>query len=280
MYAYVTTLYGSNIYLTGAIVMGYSLMKTKTPHHRIIMVTPDVDENYKIILRELYTHVIDIEYMPTHKNIFKDENTRFINVFTKLLALTLIDYDKIILLDTDMIICQNIDHLFLLEPPAACIIYFSIPYGEKIDKNIMCTTNKKLKTSINAGLMLLKPDINEFNSIKEDINKENQPIKFRNPEQEYLSLRYCGKWTSITFNYNFQFGLKYRVSRNKYTASDIYVIHYSGFKPWGSLFKEIKPKSSDKIKYETENKKYYDMWLSLYNHVKEKLAEKNLIVDY
>jgi lipopolysaccharide biosynthesis glycosyltransferase len=278
-YAYVTILYGNNIYLTGALVLGYSLMKTNTPYDRIIMVTPDVSGEYKFYLRTIYTHVQEIEYIEVSSEIFSEENTRFRDVFTKLECLSLMQYDKIILLDSDMIIAKNMDHLFKLNAPAACLKKNYIPYGKLIPSNMICSGNK-LVGSINAGLMLLKPDNNELENIKKDISKNTQLNKYKYPEQDYLSLRYCGKWTSISFNYNFQFGLTNRVKKCHYKINDIYVIHYSSsYKPWNDLI-EDRIVTDDEIKFKEEHNKYYVLWKNAYDIIKEKYGKEGIVLPF
>lgn len=278
MNAYVAVMYGSNIYLTGALVLGYSLMKTATNFDRIILVTPDTSTEYKSYLTHFYTHVIDIEYTMVSSNIFSEEATRFRNVFTKLECLALVQYQKIILLDLDMVIAKNIDHLFTLASPAACLKKFYVPYGQKIPGHMICK-NDKLVGSINAGLMLLKPDVDEWNAIKQDIGTDIQIRKYKYPEQDYLSLRYCNQWTSITFNYNFQFGLTQRVKKYHYKIDDIYVIHYSSsYKPWNDLIgRSI---SDDEIAFKKLHQKYYILWLNIYQHIKKKFEKDGIILPY
>lgn len=268
-YAYVTVLYGNNIYLTGAMTLGYTLMKTKTIYDRIILVTPDVSPEYISYLKNVYTHIINISYVDVNPTIFSKNDTRFRDVFTKLVCLELIAYDKIILLDLDMIICKNIDHLFKLQPPGACIKHYNLKFGEKINPKLICDKNK-LVGSINAGLMLLKPDLDEWNAIKLDIKNNTQLYKFKYPEQDYLSLRYCNYWTSITFNYNFQFGLTRRVKQLKYKSDNIYVIHYSSsYKPWNDLVPD-KMQSIDEIKFKKQHHKYYHLWNNIYDRIRKK----------
>lgn len=272
-------MYGNNIYLTGALVVGVSLQKTNTPYDRVILITPDVRPEFKSILEKVYTHVISISYISANPTIFAEETTRFRDVFTKLEALSLIQYDKIILLDLDMIICKNMDHLFKLAPPAACLKKYNPAYGVIIPSEMICS-NSRLVGSINAGLMLLKPDATELSAIKTDIMENKSIMKFRYPEQDYLSLRYCSKWTSITFGYNFQFGLTHRVKQLKYSINQIYVIHYSSsYKPWNELLPDKTP-ASDEIKFKTQHKKYYDLWLRMYKLIKEKFAKDDVIIPY
>ena len=278
-YAYVTTLYGNNIYLAGALVLGHSLMKTRTSYDTIILVTPDVSPQYKSYLKTVYTNVIDIEYTTVSSNIFSEENTRFKDVFTKLECLALEQYNKIILLDIDMIIAKNIDHLFKLNTPAACLKRYYVPYGKIIPKNMICKDNR-LVGSINAGLMLLEPNLEEWEAIKKDIANNNQINKYKYPEQDYLSLRYCGHWTSITFNYNFQFGLTERVKKCHYKIDDIYVIHYSSsYKPWNDLIGG-RSVSDDEKKFKNNNQKYYTLWINAYNLIKDKYKKEGIYLPY
>ncbi|AGF85565.1 glycosyltransferase [Moumouvirus goulette] len=276
-YAYVTVMYGNNIYLTGALVLGYTLCKTKTKYDRIILVTPDVSDLYKSYLSKMYTKIIDIDYVKVNPNIFFEQETRFRDVFTKLACLNLIEYEKIILLDLDMIISKNIDHLFKLNPPAACLKRYHISYGKKIPSQMICN-NHKLTGSINAGLMLLKPDEKEWVDIQNDIMNNNQINKYKYPEQDYLSLRYCGQWTSITFNYNFQFGLTNRVKKYSYNINNIYVIHYSSsYKPWNILISNRQITNEEK-KFIDQHKKYYDLWINIYEKIKSKYQKNNNIL--
>lgn len=278
-YAYVTVLYGNNIYLTGALVLGYSLMKTNTNYDRVILVTPDVSYEYRSYLKPIYTNIIEIDYVKVSSDIFSKQDTRFRDVFTKLECLGLVQYDKIILLDLDMIISKNIDHLFNLAAPAAVVKHYYVPYGKKIPSSMICQ-NDKLVGSINAGLMLLEPSIEEWTDIKRDISKNEQLRKFKYPEQDYLSLRYCDRWTSITFNYNFQFGLTRRVKKAKYKIENIYVIHYSSsFKPWNSLVKDHKA-DEEEIAFKKQHQKYYDLWNGAYNMIKEKYEKEGMILPY
>ena len=274
-YAYVTVMYGNNIYLTGALVLGYSLKRSGTQYDRVVMVTEDVSDEFISFLKPMYTHIIIMDYMIVSNDIFSELDTRFRDVFTKLNCLGLIQYDKIILLDLDMIVAKNIDHLFKLNAPAACLKRFYVPYGKIIPKNNICKDNK-LVGSINAGLMLLKPDRVELESIRDDVSKNKQINKYKYPEQDYLSLRYCGEWTSITFNYNFQFGLTHRVKKCHYGLSDIYVIHYSSsYKPWNTVMS-----GDDEAEFKKIHNKYYILWSNAYDIIKKKYEKKKLYLPY
>lgn len=277
-YAYITVLYGTNIYITGALVLGYSLWRTKTKYDRIILVTPDVSDEYKSYLKNVYTKVISIDYMDVNPSIFYEE-TRFRDVFTKLQVLSLIEYDKIILFDLDMIVFKNLDHVFKLKAPAAVIKKRDLQYGERMPKWMICKEGKMVG-SVNAGLMLLKPDLKELDQIKQDVIENKSLLKFRYPEQDYLSLRYCGNWYSLTFQYNYQFGLSERTARLNYSIDDIYVIHYSNpYKPWNHLMSDYKYRDKEN-EFINKHKAFYDMWNKSYEFVKQWYLRKNIVLPY
>lgn len=277
-YAYVSVLYGHTSYALAALAMGYSLLKTKTPYDRVLMITDDIDPNFKTYLSQIYTRIINTAYVQVNDRLFQDA-TRFRNVFTKLEAMSLIEYQKILLLDLDMIVLQNIDHLFNLEAPAACLKHHDVPHSERIPSDLICR-DEKLVGSINAGLMLLKPDLMELHSIKEDLTRDRDFFsKYRYPEQEYLSFRWCDQWTSLSFKYNFQFGLTKRVKRLGLKADDIYVIHYSSsYKPWNTLIKptdDTKPLvTRDEKQFAQRHAKYYRLWFTTFNAARAYLERR------
>lgn len=281
-YAYVTVLYGNNIYLAGTLVLGFSLMETASKYDRVILVTPDVQQEYRIYLKKFYTHIIEVDYIDANPSIFLEEDTRFTKVFTKLQCLGLVQYQKIIVLDSDMIILKNIDHLFSLETPAACLrIYehpYDHPYGMKIPLEKMCTDGK-LFGGINAGLMLLEPNLMEWDEIQKEIRANPNSLKVKYPEQDYLSLRYSDKWTSITFNYNYQFGFTDRVKNLNY--QNLYVIHYSSSycKPWNVLIPFHQPTETEE-NFKNEHLKFYELWEEFYGFVKKKFADDGVVLPY
>jgi lipopolysaccharide biosynthesis glycosyltransferase len=246
-YAYVTFLSKNDDSIKGAYVLAYSLLKTKTSHDRIIMVTPNISEKYISYLKQLYTKVVPIK-------IFK-KNPKF----TFLQFLSFIDYDKILFLNLDLIIVKNIDKLFNLKTPAGCINKYDIEYGSRIPSKVIYRNNEIIE-KINTGVMLFNTSQVEWKEISMDVS--NKKIK---SVSEYLSIRYYNKWISIPFNYNFQFRCFKRVKQMRYRINSIYVIHYSGdYKPWN------KPSQSDEI-FVKDHQKYFDLWNNTYTLIQTKL---------
>src|SRR5262249_38170673 len=110
----------------------------------VIMVTPDVSNGGRQQLAQVFDEVVSISYIQfkcrplrTHKQ--RELYSSWIErSFTKWCCLTLVKYDKIILIDADTIAIHNMDELFLSEPPGAT---FSSPWSEPFTS--MCPKQKE-----------------------------------------------------------------------------------------------------------------------------------------
>jgi lipopolysaccharide biosynthesis glycosyltransferase len=276
-YAYIAYLTGDNSYFLGAMTLGYSLRKTNTEADVILMVTEDVPQNQIKLLND-YFNVVHIKEINVPAELFKDyDYSRFKHVFTKLEALKFIEYDKIILIDIDMIVIRNIDELFNLNAPSATSINKKLTHGKIIPKKYMIQQNNPYMVSygINAGLMLLKPSIEEYNEIIKDLN-ENKNYKFKNPEQEYLSIRYSDKFTHIDVSYNYQFG--FAESKGFEFRENPHVIHYSHrYKPWIKFIDKEKFNKNVLIRYNIKIiKEYYELWFEYFNELDKYYSTKDI----
>ena len=98
-YAYVTFMNDNTIELTGALVMGYTLKKTKTTYDIIMLIGPSIEKNTIKLLSKFYS-VIKYDHVIGLDDIFK------------------LFYKKVIYLDIDIIILKNIDHVFKETTPS------------------------------------------------------------------------------------------------------------------------------------------------------------------
>lgn len=263
-YCYTAILYGNNEYFLGALMLGFTLHKTKSLHDKLLMVTPDVPDNQRNILKDFFI-IKEVPYIYANDKNFMEENTRFREVFTKLHLFKLTEYKKIIILDLDMFIVHNIDHLFELSAPAAKYRdrRIKIKTGQKIPNNLIKINNGKVVNGINAGLMLLEPSEKEFNEIFKEL-ETILPYKLKSPEQDYLSYRYRNIWTNIDAKYNCQFTIKEEMYPTNYTIHDIYNLHYSWIlNPW-----ELVNINKDKVMTILVNTErditYYTLWVNHY----------------
>jgi alpha-N-acetylglucosamine transferase len=110
--AYVTTLCNGDAYVPGVEALGRSIDRTQTPHPKIVLVTPDVPEAARQRLREKGWQTRDIEPISNPTPEGELMFSRFRNTFTKLRAWSATEFDKLVCLDADTIVLQNIDELF------------------------------------------------------------------------------------------------------------------------------------------------------------------------
>lgn len=260
-YCYTAILYGNNEYFLGALMLGFTLSKINSSYDKLLMVTPDTPENQRNILQK-YFIIKEVPYIYINDNIFVDKNTRFKEVFTKLNLFKLTQYDKIIILDLDMFVLHNMDHLFELPAPAAKYRdrTMNLGFGEKIPNNLIKIKNGRIHNGINAGLMLLEPSEQEFNDIFKELDTK-LPYKLKSSEQDYLGYRYRNKWTNIDARYNCQFTIKEEMFPSNYTIHDIYNLHYSWIlNPWELV--NINKKKVMTILVNTDRDiTYYTLWV-------------------
>lgn len=59
-YAYVT-LATNDVYAVGALVLGETLIQTKTPYDTVVLITNEVTEPLRNLLEKIYDHVIVVD---------------------------------------------------------------------------------------------------------------------------------------------------------------------------------------------------------------------------
>lgn len=266
-FAYVTFLMLNDSYLPGVLLLAHGLRRQKTKADLICMVTEEISRPARQALEHLYDQVIEVEkiFVP-HTRVQKRPYLPY--VFTRLHALRLgrngdlgQAYEKIVLLDADLLPLRHYDHLFTLPVPAGTInehktnvmewgedgnfitpgsvaqdgtwnwhqIYAGCPHGQPIPADL---TDRVASDNSNMGvissLLVLEPSLAEFQAIMTDVKTpEMQPLvsdAFDWPEMQYLTLRYSGRWVNVDLRFH---------SLNGYPNLDVlYGVHYTGFKPW------------------------------------------------
>lgn len=107
------------------------------------------------------TYNIDFSSFYKHFNLLRGCNFMF--------AYKLIEYNKICIIESDMMIMNNIDDIFDLNIPAVLLYQkaekANILENYKIDKNIEDYEN----FDINGGIMLFKPSLEKFNDCLEKL---------------------------------------------------------------------------------------------------------------
>jgi len=241
--AYVTTIFNGDNYLEGVLTLGYSLLETKTSYDVVCMVTPDVSEDAKNKMRMVNIIPIDVPYLrynskPLLSKKQRDVYQSWMNVsYTKWNCLNL-DYDKILFLDADLVVAQNIDHVFLCNAPATR--FTSEIYGDaKLPKKVHPNTIKKLlstrKGVINGSIVLLHPNKSHYIGLKRML-RQMEPFGFNSlsgsDEQAlsyFMSVYDKGpklSWVNLSKGYLLSW-------RDNVPSTNTYVYNFTGSdKPW------------------------------------------------
>lgn len=260
LYAYVTLIMLGDSYIPAALVLAKSVRDCGSEADLVVMVTPDISDNGKKALSMFFDKVIEINYVKVKNwRTIKQTTREYLNlVFTKFHVFNLLEYKKVILIDADALVLKHPDHLFTMNTPAGCylenkshiITYDSkgnyvLPDSKKLqwyDEMCECCGHGKLidksatdkiksnyrNSGIGGGLMVLEPKVGELDDIILDVSRGYSRFlverKLIWPEQQYLTLRYSGKWHGINPRF---FGLQgyphWKV---------LYGLQYGGDKPF------------------------------------------------
>lgn len=314
-FAYVTFLLFnlSNKYVSSALLLAYSLQKQKSQADTICMITPGAPQDVKDALKLVYTHVIEIEpvYIP-HKRRHQRPDRPFL--FTRLASLRLgpdgdlgHNYEKVVILDADVLPLRNYDHLFSLNVPAGIIneskdhfqdfdengryiipdsvytegkwkwhrIYEPIcAHGEPIPKEITDRTRYDLTNlGIIGAFFIMATSMTEYNAILEDVERpeiaELVGDKFDLPDMQYLTMHYSGQWTNVDLRF---------CGLSGYPNMDtLFGTHYAGnIKPW-SFKKKILQKRTHFEDFQYWYREFIDMMTKGYPQLqKSKRLKKEL----
>jgi len=279
-YAFISLLYpnkyGEWTFLEGALLTAIGLRKQNVQEKIICMVTTDVTCEITKILKIVYDEVIQVDYIgPLEKSgikingdifdssIYTDESnySDICNVFTKLHIFNSekFPYDKLIFIDNDLIPLANFNLLSELSTPAGWLEkideleqnlqiprytriwgqWKNISHNELIPQ-VLTDIYKEPGSSINAGLMVIKPDIDIFNKIigklkspKDSWFGPNHKHKgminlnrlFSNRyyfvEQDFLTQEFSGQWHMIDGIY---------CSWGNHSDEEIFGMHMAGLK--------------------------------------------------
>lgn len=273
-YAFVTFLIRNDSYLPGALMLAFGLRSQETRADLVCLVTPEITSGARSALRLLYDHVLEVEqiYVP-HRRRQERQDRPYL--FTRLHALRLgrdgdmgLDYEKVVVLDADLLPLRHFDHLFTLDTPAGAInehkeyvmevgsdgryvipasvcvdgtwkwhaLYDPIcPHGAPIPAEITDRVRSDPSNmGVNSSVHVLSPSIGELEAIQDDLQRPEildlVGDRFDWPEMQYLTMCWSGRWTNIDLRFS---------GFNGYpNLATLFGTHYAGFKPWS--FKKAK----------------------------------------
>ena len=258
----------SNEYIDGVLVLNQNLKALKSKYELLCLINENItEENIQ------YLEYFNIEYKKVKAIKYETEYhiNNWKNTFDKLNIFSLTEYDKIVYLDSDMIILENIDELFNLEP---LTMASDKPYHDD---------------SYNSGIMVIKPNLKDYKGLLKR-TKEWDEMHVRNLgdqniindyfkdikvlDDNYNHMRYISKEKSLYYDvYSDSFIFKHNVNVINRISENPKVIHYI------SLPKPFMTKDPYEDEYYLIYKKYLDEVHLKKNECKIKNTYLNVIID-
>lgn len=225
--AYVTYL-GSDNYLIGILALRYQLKKYQCHYPLIVLITPNLsDETIKILDRNnISTILIDqIELSSTIiSNNKKNGTDNWNRTFEKLKLFSLKGYEKIVYLDADMLVLDNLDNLFKKDNLSAVISGTKYP------------GNENWSQTLNSGLMVIVPKVGEDKRLYDLIGKGD--MKDAGGDQGVIHVAYPDWPKNKKLHLGEEYNLlapyeSYYLAKGIVEYKSLKVIHYIGLrKPW------------------------------------------------
>ncbi|XP_031124404.1 UDP-glucuronate:xylan alpha-glucuronosyltransferase 2-like isoform X2 [Ipomoea triloba] len=210
--AYATVLHSSQNYVCGAITLAQSLLRTGTKRDLILLLDSTIPETKREALAKAgwkLQFIKRIRNPRAEKKSYNEYN------YSKLRLWQLTDYDKVIFVDSDVIVLRNIDFLFNFPEISAAGNDGSI---------------------FNSGVMVLEPSNCTFHLF---MRRANDVVSYNGGDQGFLNEIFVW-WHRLPRRVNFLKNFWSNSSaettlKNRLFGSDppeLYAIHYLGVKPW------------------------------------------------
>ncbi len=146
--SYITVL-STDRYIEGVLVLYYSLRQTQPKYPFLVLTTPNLnDRTYQILnqhgisYRPIAPIVLHTEVQARQQLQARQQHWQW--TYAKLQIFNQVQFDKLVYLDADMLICQNIDELF------------SKPHMSAVNAGGRLPENSTWK-QLNSGLMVIEP---------------------------------------------------------------------------------------------------------------------------
>ncbi|ESA43318.1 glycosyltransferase family 8 protein [Neurospora crassa] len=249
-----STLVTKRAYLGGALVLNHSLKKVGSRYQLKIMVTREAqaDKEFMAVFAAAGIPTIVIETIEPARQ--GKVNKAF---WQKLAPWAMTEYERIVLLDSDQVILQNIDHLMTLHLPEGHIACShactcnprKLAHYPKdwVPQNCPFTSADQHTGSpapitpssprthhlLNSGTVVLTPSKPQFDALLDAINTHPDVPHMVFPDQDILAIVYRGKWKPLPYVYNALKPMR-DCHASLWRDEDVKILHYILNKPWES----------------------------------------------
>lgn len=219
------TLLASDDYLDGVIVLKKCLLNTNCKHELVVCITNTLSHNTLQVLDSHMLKTIRVDKLECKNVPFKN---KWRLTYTKLHLFGLTQFDKLVYIDADMVILENIDHLF------------DLPHMSAVSAGNWSSI-KNEKYCLNSGLMVLIPNEKDYKCLLYVASENNKFLNDQDIINSYFSNWYKNENLHLDLKYNIFVNqiqyIKGKYHLNGFNNDDknlpaVAVLHYISPKPW------------------------------------------------
>ncbi|KAF1894270.1 hypothetical protein Lal_00004194 [Lupinus albus] len=286
--AYVTFLAGNGDYVKGVVGLAKGLRKVKTIYPLVVAVLPDVPREHRQILESHGCIVREIQPVYPPQNETQYAMAYYVINYSKLRIWEFVEYKKMIYLDGDIQVYENIDHLFDMQDGHFYAVMdcfcektwnhtpqYKIGYCQQCPNKVQWPIELGQPPSLyfNAGMFVFQPCIHTYYDLLSTLQVIT-PTPFA--EQDFLNMYFKDIYKPIPLVYNFVLAMLWRHPEN-FDLHKVKVVHYcaAGSKPWRYTGKEENMQRED-IKMLV--KKWWDIYNDDSLNYKEPLSENEVSI--
>lgn len=268
--AYVTFLAGAGDYVKGVVGLVKGLRKVNSAYPLIVAVLPDVPEEHRQLLRSQGCIVHQIEPIYPPENQVQFAMAYYVINYSKLRIWEFEEYSKLLYLDADIQVYENIDHLFDLpdghfyaamdcfcEKTWSHTRQYEIGYCQQCPEKVQWPEELGQPPSLyfNAGMFVFEPSKLTYDTLLETL-MVTPPTAFA--EQDLLNMFFNKVYKPIPLAYNLVLAMLWRHPENV-DLDGVKVVHYcaAGSKPWRYTGKE---ENMDREDIKMLVKKWWDIY--------------------
>jgi lipopolysaccharide biosynthesis glycosyltransferase len=262
-YSYVTYISNDRDY-KGVLLLNYNLKKYNHKYNLSCIVLENVSQRVKNILTKsnILLHDINLESVLNEFGIVGEYSSYIVNkhYYGKFLIFKL-PYDKIVFLDSDVFIRQNIDNLFLFDTNNKMFMTYDV--GTTTHNETVLVL---FKTHVfNSGVIITEPSIDTYNKCYTSLKTYENNINDLGTDQTILNALFANKDIHVEilpFKYNYitPFGNKL-IERNIIDSEPIIIHFILQPKPWYFIDND---ENILGVQFYRNSKEYFNEWIHLY----------------
>ena len=203
-YAYVTILHSSEAYVCGAIALAQSIRQTNSTKYLVLLADESITPKS---IAGLQAAGWDVRRIQRIRSVFSKKGSYNEWNYSKLRVWQLTEFSKVIFIDADLLVLENIDMLFTYPQLSAVLNH---------------------KHIFNSGLMVVEPSQCMF----EYLMRESFKIKpYNGGDQGFLNEIFTW-WHRLPWRLNALKTFEGKSIEQHVMKKDLYAVHYLGLKPW------------------------------------------------